>query len=286
MMATRQTLKAFCVIMVAATLLATQTATSLAGYKVDVCILPLIGGIKQGIVLQGADGNNPILLYVHGGPGRPVYPVLYKEEQWAQLEKVFTIAYWDQRGSGMSNPADLDPDTINLDRMIEDTAEVSRFLAKRFGKEKIYILGHSWGTLLSALTVQRYPKLFHAYIGVGQVGYQLKSEEETLAWLKKKATSTDDNEVRDTIESLRVPQTFNGFEWFTYLGSNRDMVSRFHGGFYQRTFTYDEYMAGFAQWPYTEQDRAYQETGSIQVLIRLYPVLLRTDMSVAVPELD
>lgn len=134
-----------------------------------------IGGIEQGMIIKGKNENNPILLFLHGGPGNPEY-VLAKQYNIG-LEDCFTVCWWDQRGSGMSYSSSIKAEDVTLEQMISDTVEVTNYLCDRFGKDKIYLMGHSWGSFLGINTVAQYPELFEAYIGIGQVTNQLESEK-------------------------------------------------------------------------------------------------------------
>ncbi len=240
----------------------------------------LIGGIPQGIVIRGSKASNPVLLYVHGGPGRPVYPALYNDSQWQEMESLFTVAYWDQRGTGMSNPPDLDISTINLDRLIQDTVEVTDYLRSTFNKEKIYLLGHSWGSVLGSHTAMRHPDLFHAYIGVGQSSNQAQSERETLAWLKAKRDASANPEIRRSIDQLQLPETSAVGPWLNYLVINRPLVNYFRGARYDRVVAAGEYVQGMAALPhYTQREREINELALKVSLEQLWPYLIETNLS-------
>lgn len=134
-----------------------------------------IGGIKQGMFIKGKDRNNPVLLFLHGGPGMPTY--FLAEKYPTGLENHFTVCYWEQRGGGISyNPA-ISAGSITVEQLISDAIEVTNYLGKRFGQEKIYLMGHSWGSLIGIQTAAKAPELYHAYIGVAQVSRQNESEK-------------------------------------------------------------------------------------------------------------
>ncbi|MBU3137866.1 alpha/beta hydrolase [Clostridium gasigenes] len=134
-----------------------------------------VGGLEQGMIIKGKKDTNPVLLFLHGGPGNPEY-VLAKEYN-INLEDYFTVCWWEQRGSGMSYYSSIEKESITLDQMISDTVEVTNYLRERFGKEKIYIMGHSWGSFLGINAIDRYPELYEAYLGIGQVVNQFESEK-------------------------------------------------------------------------------------------------------------
>ena len=129
-----------------------------------------IGGIRQWIHIRGRDRHNPILLYLHGGPGTPMMPFAYKFSPY--LEGAFTIVEWDQRGAGKTyfanDPAVVIP-TIGYERMQADALELVKLLLKRFDQPKLFVIGHSWGSMLGLPLVHAHPELFYAYVGTGQV---------------------------------------------------------------------------------------------------------------------
>lgn len=133
-----------------------------------------INGVRQGMIIQGADAANPVLLFLHGGPGMPEF--FLNTTHPTGLERDFTVVWWEQRGAGLSWSADIPPESMTLAQMIADTVAVTDYLRDRFMKEKIYLLGHSWGSFLGIQVAAAAPRLFHAYIGMGQVSFQLKSE--------------------------------------------------------------------------------------------------------------
>jgi pimeloyl-ACP methyl ester carboxylesterase len=151
-----------------------------------------IGGIKQGFFIRSENPDNPVILFLHGGPGSPELPTIIRNESKGRLEKYFTICWWEQRGSGLSYHDDLDKSKMTIEQMIEDTREMTEYLRKRFGKNKIYILGHSWGTYLGVKTIEKYPELYSAYIGVGQLTDQNESERDAYDYMLKYAEQTND----------------------------------------------------------------------------------------------
>lgn len=128
------------------------------------------------MIIKSKDPSNPVLLFLHGGPGMPEY--FLTEQYPTGLENDFTVVWWDQRGAGLSFTDDMSSVTIN--QIIDDTLAVTNYLRERFGKEKIYLMGHSGGSFFGIQAAARAPEYYYAYIGMGQIAFQLKSE--TMAY--------------------------------------------------------------------------------------------------------
>lgn len=140
-----------------------------------------INGVSQGMIIKGHDMSKPVLLIVHGGPGLSDYflSTIYP----TGLEEEFVVCYWDQRGTGLSYNKNLTYETMNVEQFILDTIEVTNYLRSRFDQEKIYLMGHSWGSYLGLTVVKREPQLFHAYIAMSQVVNQIESEKIAFQYM-------------------------------------------------------------------------------------------------------
>lgn len=133
-----------------------------------------INGARQGMFIKSRNRANPVLLFLHGGPGMPEY--FLTQRYPTGLEEDFTVCWWEQRGSGLSYSPAIPPATMTAEQLITDTLAVTDYLRRRFGTEKIYLMAHSGGSFLGIQAAARAPQLYHAYIGMAQMSYQLKSE--------------------------------------------------------------------------------------------------------------
>lgn len=128
-----------------------------------------IGGIEQWITIRGEDRANPVLLFLHGGPGDATNPWGFAGfRSWLRY---FTVVQWDQRGAGRTlgkNGPSLGP-TITIDRMTHDGIELAELLRRTLNQDRIIVVGHSWGSILGVLMMKSRPDLFAAYVGTGQV---------------------------------------------------------------------------------------------------------------------
>lgn len=130
-----------------------------------------INGIDQYLFHAGVKYDNQVMLFLHGGPGFAESSLSYIfQEKW---EEIFTVVHWDQRGVGKT--LTRNPDKCpTIDLMLEDLLTVVRYLKKKYNKEKIIILGHSWGTVLGSLFIKKHPEEVAYYIGVGKLSVCLK----------------------------------------------------------------------------------------------------------------
>ena len=165
-----------------------------------------IGGLDQWITIRGEDKNNPILLLLHGGPGDATNPWGYAGfRRWL---KVFTVVQWDQRGAGRTfgkSGLSSGP-TITIERMTQDGIELAEWLRKTLQKDKIIIVGHSWGSILGVFMAKARPDLFHAFVGTGQVGDPARNYAVAYEELLKKAEGLKEaRAIRELKEIGRPP---------------------------------------------------------------------------------
>ena len=137
----------------------------------------LLGDFPQKIHIRTEDRDLPVLLFLHGGPGVCNRDVVFTEH--LDLLDSFTVATWDQRGSGGSYRG-IDPQTLTIDRLVEDANELVLWLCREFGKDKIFVIGGSWGSELGTYLASRHPEHIAAFVGFGQVVDGALNEE--LSW--------------------------------------------------------------------------------------------------------
>ncbi|WP_158814738.1 alpha/beta fold hydrolase [Methylocapsa sp. S129] len=163
-----------------------------------------IGDISQWIQIRGEDRNNPVLLFVHGGPGGSTIPI---SSGWRPWEKYFTVVQWDQRGTGRTYGATgtaVAP-TMTIERMTQDGIELAEYLRTYLHKDKIILVGHSWGSFLGIHIVKQRPDLFYAYVGAGQVVGRVTFETSfqiSIAQLQALARAADNKEALTELEPI------------------------------------------------------------------------------------
>ena len=242
-----------------------------------------INGVEQGMFIKSKDATHPVLLYLHGG-----MPDTFLTKSYPTgLEDYFTVVWWEQRGSGISYSADIPPETMTLEQMISDTLEVTNTLRHRFGKEKIYLMGHSGGTFIGIQAAARAPELYYAYIGVAQISNQLKSERLAYEYMLLRFKESGNTKMVRKLEEAPVTMTDGTPDAYRALrdpamhslgiGTTHDMNSVITGIFLP-SLTSREYTLGekINMW------RGKSRSG----ISTLWDKMISTDLSKQVLELD
>jgi pimeloyl-ACP methyl ester carboxylesterase len=163
-----------------------------------------IGGIEQWIEIGSDHPNNPVLLFLHGGPGGSSRPAAMALKSW---ERHFTVVHWDQRGAGRTliRNGEAGCGRLTIERMVTDAIAVAEFLCDHLGKEKILLLGHSWGSVLAINMIRRRPELFAAYVGTGQVVNMRRNEEANYARQLVQARAAGNADALAALEGIGPP---------------------------------------------------------------------------------
>lgn len=157
-----------------------------------------INGSKQGMFIKGKNLDNPIILFLHGG-----IPVYFLTEKYpTHLEDNFIIVWWEQRNNGISYSSNSNAGTTTLKQLVDDTIELTKYLLKRFGKEKVYLMAHSGGTFLGVNVIDKAPELYKAYIGIAQMSDQYLSEKMAYEYMLNYFKETKNKKWADSFESF------------------------------------------------------------------------------------
>lgn len=193
----------------------------------------MINGIQQYLVHRTENDENPVLLVLHGGPGESAMPTRYLyQREW---EKYFTVVNWDQRLCGKTLKINADQkeelaSSLTLDQLIEDTREICDVLRAQYHQDKIFILGHSWGSVLGTSFVRKYPDRVKAYVGVGQVVSMAAQRRNRLS--EGIAESADlagaDHDVQRLLALTPYPQTQFDQEMMDKMMVVRRMQRKYH----------------------------------------------------------
>jgi pimeloyl-ACP methyl ester carboxylesterase len=158
-----------------------------------------LGGLKQWINIRGKDLSNPIVLFLHGGPGMPMMYLAHRFQR--SLEEHFVCVQWDQRGAGKSYSKKVPTESLTVEQILLDAAELTKHLCERFDREKIYLVGHSWGTYTGMLLVKRHPELFYAFVSIGQVVDEKRGRKIADRFIKEQAQERGNEKALEEMAS-------------------------------------------------------------------------------------
>ena len=245
-----------------------------------------VNGIQQGMFLRGESADNPVVLYLHGGPGTPMLQFITALEKEERLEKYFTVAYWDQRGAGMTYSRSSDPATMTVDQMVDDTHKVTQYLKSRFGQSKIYLLGHSWGSYLGVKVIEKYPDDYLAYVGVGQVADATESERLTYYKMLDHAREIGDQEVVEKLEGYDPgAEGFPSLDYFVKVRS--EILEKYGWGRIRRGASFSDILGGVLNFEgYTLPEKVSWFLGADFSMVHLLPVVLADDLRVSSMKFD
>lgn len=163
----------------------------------------VLGGRPQSIFIRAEDTRRPVLLFLHGGPGGPL---MYEARLFGrELEKHFVVVHWDQRGAGKSYRSDIEPAEMTIAQFKSDAVELIQLLRRRFGVDRVYLVGHSWGTILGALVAHEHPELLWAYVGAAQVVNIRRNEEISYDHAVSLARRAGNEQALEELARIKPP---------------------------------------------------------------------------------
>lgn len=239
-----------------------------------------VGGIEQWVSVRGQDRANPIILFVHGGPASPLMPTTWQFQR--PLEEYFTMVTYDQRAAGKTfgetDPASISG-TIHIADYVDDVIGMAEDVRKRYGKQKLILMGHSWGTLIGMQAALKRPDLFHAYVGVGQVVDVRENERVSFDYALAQAKAEHNAVAVRELESI-APYPGN-----TPITRDRIVTARkwaqHYGGMtaFRDESAHYFYQASKLSPEYADKDRCAIDEGNRFTLGRILPEFLETDLS-------
>ncbi len=191
----------------------------------------VIGGIKQFISIKGKDNSKPVLLFLHGGPGNSVMP--YAEKFTHKLQDHFIVVQWDQREVGKTLALNKSPVSLTVELFENDTYQLIDSLLKRFNQSKLYLAGHSWGTVLGFYIAKNFPELLYAYIPICPMINQLESERIILEMMKEKGKKAANQKEIQELATVKVPfengeQLYYHRKWLVHFNGSKTKLSKEH----------------------------------------------------------
>jgi proline iminopeptidase len=162
-----------------------------------------LGGVDQSMTIRGRSAKAPILIWLHGGPGQDETGLMRKYN--ASLEDHFLVTYWIQRGTGRSYRSDIPASSMNIAQYVSDLDELIAYMKKRFGSQKVVLIGHSWGSSLGVAYAQAHPENVAAIVGVGQVVNAAEGEKRAYHFALDEAKKRGNPEATRELTALGEP---------------------------------------------------------------------------------
>lgn len=229
-----------------------------------------LNGKKQYISIRADASGLPLLLYLHGGPGDAALPLMLKYN--SALESKYTVVIWEQRGAGKSYYPFSPDEALTIQAFLDDIHALIEYLIKRFQQEKVFLLGHSWGSMLGMKFIQQYPELVHTYIGCGQVVDMQKGVQRQYEYVLAK--SREDGKF-DILERLsKIDLSYTQDNWLDDMLFVTGLVVKYKGSLYGRA-NYTTLVRDFIfSRGYGIRDLINREKGSLQSIRYLWPELM------------
>jgi len=184
-----------------------------------------LGGLKQWIFIRGMEKSNPVLLFLHGGPGEPSLGMSSSRKEDAELIRHFTVVHWDQRGAGKSFSTNIPVDSMTLDRLVEDCKELIDHLRLKFDTPRVFLVAHSSGTLIGIKTADRYPEKLYAYVGVSQIINDHEHEQISYEFVVEEAERSGNTKHQNAIKAIGPPP----YETPNELWAKANYIARYGG---------------------------------------------------------
>lgn len=226
----------------------------------------LINGVRQFVSIRGEQAGLPLLIYLHGGPGDAALPLVLRYN--GELAKKYILVVWEQRGAGKSYCPFGAQETIRIDDYVQDLRALTGLLLRRFEQSKVYLVGHSWGSVVGLLFCKQYPQFVEAYIGCGQVVNMKKSSEIARRFALEHAAGK-------TAERLaQIDCTYTGERWLDDLLFVTKQVVKHQGSLYGKS-SYNRLILDFLfSKEYRLKDLVNRQKGALQSIRYLWQELM------------
>ena len=212
-------------------------------------------------------------MYLHGGPGDAALPLIAKYNK--PLEEVFTVVIWEQRGAGKSYYPFSENEEMTISTFVDDLHVLSLKMLGRFKQKKLYLVGHSWGSVLGMEFIQMYPELVHTYVGCGQVVNMKKTSRTAYEYAVQKNIESKNSRKITRLEAIDC--SYRQESWLDDLLFVTGQVVKHGGSLYGKT-SYNRFILDFMlSRDYGVKDLLNRRKGSLQSIRHLWQELMQVN---------
>lgn len=227
-----------------------------------------INGIDQYVSIKASNINNPLLLILHGGPGDTSLPLVHKYNK--ELESHYIVVVWEQRGAGKSYYKYNVQESICIDTFVEDAFELAQILLQRFKQNKLYLIGHSWGSVIGLKLIEKHHEIFRTYIGCGQVINMKKAMQISYDYAVK--NNKNNQKIMNKLKGINC--LYNNKNWINDLLFVTKQVVKHKGSLYGQT-NWNKFIWCFlTSKEYSLSDLIKRQKGSYQAIKYLWQELM------------
>jgi pimeloyl-ACP methyl ester carboxylesterase len=230
------------------------------------------------------DSSKPVILFLHGGPGTCDMAVIRR--YLGELEKHFIVVSWDQRGAGKSYAANHPESSMILHQFLSDVHELTKLLIHRFKQKKIFLVGHSWGSVLGILSVHQHPDLYKAYIGIGQIANMQENERLSYEWTMEQARNANDHPTINKLIEIGIPP-YTG-DWQKKLITQRRLLGKYRGELFGSSYGAFPIVIGslIRSGEYSIRDKVNFFKGIFSSIRLIWPELMTINLMELAPSLN
>lgn len=254
-------------------------------YAIDLKETVDLGGAPQHLRIRGTKPENPVVLFLHGGPGVADRHWVLRHQ--SRLAAECTLACWDQRGAGLGYDGKrARTEKLTVDAMVGDAACVADYLRKKFARESIIVVGHSWGSILGVLLAQRHPGGIAAYVGMGQFVNGAENERLSYEFVVGEAERRGNKKALKDLARIGAPVA-GRYRTMKDMMTQRDYMTRFGGGEYKGSSSiWSSMIFPLLKSPeYGVFDLPRYARGAFYSLEQLWDEVVSFDFNTLVPEL-
>ncbi|MDZ7267886.1 MAG: alpha/beta hydrolase [candidate division KSB1 bacterium] len=239
-----------------------------------------VDGAELYLHVRGADSRAPVMLWLHGGPGGAERPLFryYNSE----IENHFVVVYWDQRGAGRSFSDQANPSLLTVARHLADLDSVVDHLMRTLRRDRVVLVGHSWGSALGMLYARAHPEKVSAFVGVNQIVSMREAHVAEYTFLKKEAARRGDEKMLRRLEAIGAPPFDSAKEAFAV----EELVKEYGGLFHQEPNRFWVAFCGIFRGLVTPWEIPRFIRANNVSLEAMHDELLKLDLARDVPALD